>query len=84
MTKKFYFFPGLYDILFFPILLIILFKIKIDLKLLYSVFELISLFVIVLFFIQLFFKDLYIDLLLNNFSEENIKFCFQKNHGIQI
>lgn len=76
--EKILFFPGLYDILFFPILLIILFKIKIDLKLLYGVFELISLFVIVLFFIQLFFKDLYINLLLNNFSEENIKFLFSE------
>ena len=53
--EKILFFPGLYDILFFPILLIILFKIKIDLKLLYSVFELISLFVMYFIFYSIIF-----------------------------
>jgi hypothetical protein len=75
-NEKILFLPGIYDIFFFPCILILLSKHELNFKKLFSVFEFISLIVISIFFIQLINQEFYIDFFLNNLDAENIDYLF--------
>lgn len=76
--EKILFIPGIYDIFFFPVILIFLVSRELDYKKLFIIFEFISIIIILIFILQVFYKEFYINFLMNNINIEVINKLFQE------